>query len=66
MYESIKQIKEEIAKLKKEIKKLRKLEDADYENGTYDNDYYNAKWKYIQGNLDGLNIALRIVQCNNK
>lgn len=64
MYDSIKQIKEQKAKLDKEIRKLRKKEHAEMDNGTYNFEEYNVQWKYIQGKLDGLHIALQIVEFN--
>lgn len=64
MYDTIKQIKEQKDKLNKEIRKLRKKEQAEMDNGTYNFEEYNVQWKYIQGKLDGLHIALGIAEMN--
>jgi hypothetical protein len=65
MYDTIKQINEEIDEIRKEFKKLRKQEDADWEKGTFDVDEYRPKYNYLQGRLEGLVIARRITQSND-
>jgi len=65
MYDTIKQINEEITKVRKEFKKLRKQEDRDIDNGTYNMEEYLLQAKYLQGKLDALIIAFRIVQSND-
>jgi hypothetical protein len=65
MYDTIKQINEEITKLKKEIRKLRRKEDRDIDNGTYNMEEYLLQAKYLSGKLHGLMDVLRIVECND-
>lgn len=63
-YKIYEQIKEEKAKLNKEIRKLRRKEHAEIDNGTWNNEEYKPQWKYLQGKLDALHTALRIIECN--